>query len=190
MHKYESSAQDFTIERITRFNDEFDELWRRFSDQNRVITIKRSSAYLNWRFAQKPDQEYEIYVARHQGELVGYLICTAVKREDDFNVDLKIGVTSDFLFLDSHRAALAPLIYRAANYWLANECDCVINWVHRDSLYAPEMIGQLKKIGLVPMFGRYSIPISVRALRDDVSKEDITKEKNWFFTLAFSGRWA
>lgn len=181
---------DTTIERITQFTDEFDDLWRRFVDQNRVITIKRSSAYLNWRFTQKPNHEYEIYVARHQGELVGYLICTTVKRSDDFNVDLKIGVTSDFLFLNSHKQVLAPLIYRAATYWVNNHCDCVINWVHRDSLYAPEMIAQLKKIGLISMFGRYSIPISVRALREDVSKEDIADEKNWFFTLAFSGRWA
>ena len=188
--RVESSPADITIERITQFNNEFDDLWRRFVDQNRVITIKRSSAYLNWRFTQKPNHEYEIYVARHQGELVGYLVCTTVKRRDDFNVDLKIGVTSDFLFLNSHQAILAPLIYRAANYWLDSKCDCVINWVHRASLHAPEMIARLKKIGLVSMFGRYSIPISVRALRDDVSKEDIANEQNWFFTLAYSGRWA
>ena len=190
VERSEALPANITIERITQFSDEFDDLWRRFITQNRVITIKRSSAYLNWRFTQKPNHKYAIYAARHQGELVGYLICTTVMRKDDFNVDLKIGVTSDFLFLNSHQAVLAPLISRAANYWLDNRCDCVINWVHADSLYAPEMIAQLRKIGLVPMFGRYSIPISVRALRDDVSKQDIADENNWFFTLALSGRWA
>ena len=186
----DSPPADITIERVTHFSDEFDDLWRRFTDQNRVITIKRSSAYLNWRFTQKPNHDYEIYVARHKGQLVGYLIGTTVKRKDDFKVDLKIGVTSDYLVLNPHREVLKPLIYQAANYWVAQDCDCVINWVHRNSLYAPEMIAHLQRLGLVSMRGRYSIPISVRALRDDVSKEDIAKEKNWFFTLAFSGRWA
>ena len=181
---------DIKIEQISQFSDEFDDLWKRFAEQNRVITIKRSSAYLNWRFTQKPNHHYEIYVARQRDELVGYLICTTVKRTDDFNVDLKIGVTSDYLVLNPHREVLKPLIYRAANYWLAQDCDCVINWVHRDSLYAPEMIMQLRKLGLMSMRGRFSIPISIRALRDDVSKADIAEEKNWFFTLAFSGRWA
>ncbi|BEQ13524.1 GNAT family N-acetyltransferase [Desulfoferula mesophila] len=190
LERAESPPAGITIERMTRFTTEFDDLWRRFACQNRVITIKRSSAYLNWRFNQKPNNEYEIYAARCKGELVGYLVCTSVKRKGNFKVDLKIGVTSDFLFLNSHQEVLAPLIYRAANYWVECQCDVVINWVHRDSLYAPKMIAQLKKLGLVSMLGKYSIPISVRALRDEVSIDYIANERNWFFTLAFSGRWA
>ena len=115
---------------------------------------------------------------------------TAVRRKDDFNVDLKIGVTSDYLVLDSHRSALAPLFDRAVEDWMSRSCDCVINWIHRDSPFAKTMLQQLNRYGFITMFGKFSIPISVRALRNDVSLEDILNEKNWYFTLAFSGRWA
>jgi hypothetical protein len=183
-------ADHITIEKVEVFNGEFDTLWERFIKEKRIITIKRSSKYLNWRYSAKPDHVYDIFVARDKGGLVGYLICTTVKRQDDFNVNLRIGVTSDYLVLKGYEHLLGPLFHRAVNTWISKDCDCAINWIHPDSLLAIEMKQQLKKTGFVSMLGKYRIPISVRALRDDVSKEDMSIERNWFFTLAFSGRWA
>lgn len=179
-----------TIERIARFDESFDELWRMFVSQNRVITIKRSARYLNWRFVEKPDHDYEIYVARSGDKLVGYLITTTVQRKEDFKTDLRIGVTSDFLVLENYQYALGPLFDKAVDYWITGDCDCVINWIHPHSLYADIARRQLKRYGFVSMLGKFSIPISVRALLDDVSPSEFCNEKNWFMTLALSGRWA
>jgi len=181
---------DLTIEKVERFDESLDELWRTFITQHRVITIKRSAKYLNWRFVEKPGQSYEIHVARSDGKLVGYLITTTVQRKEDFKTDLRIGVTSDFLVLGNYQYALSPLFDKAVDYWITDDCDCVINWIHRDSLYANVIREELKRYGFVSMFGEFSIPISVRALRDDVSPSEFYDEKNWLITLALSGRWA
>lgn len=181
---------DLVIEEIERFDASFDDLWRRFAATQKLITIKRSSKYLNWRFVDKPAHAYRIHVARSGGALAGYIITTTVQRKKDFKTDLRIGVTSDFLVLDHDTHALASLFDRAVEDWISWNCDCVINWIHRDSLLADMMLDQLKRYAFVSMFGRFSIPISVRALRNEVPPEEITDERNWFFTLAFCGRWA
>jgi hypothetical protein len=178
------------IEKVERFDESLDELWRTFITQHKVITIKRSANYLNWRFVEKPDQDYGIYVARSDNKLVGYLITTTVQRKEDFHTDLRIGVTSDFLILGNYQYALRPLFMKAVDYWITDDCDCVINWIHQDSLYANAIRKELKRYGFVSMLGKFSIPISVRALRDDVLPSEFYNEKNWFITLAFSGRWA
>ena len=52
------------------------------------------------------------------------------------------------------------------------------------------MLKQLNRYGFISMLGKFSIPISIRVLRDDVPMEELVNAKNWYFTLAFSGRWA
>jgi len=180
----------YRIAETDHFDSSFDTLWQKFTGQHRLITIKRSSDYLSWRFLKNPNRRYRIFKALFGHELVGYLVTTAVRRKGDFNADLTIGVTSDYLILDSHREALAPLFDRAVQDWMSRSCDCVINWIHRESLHANIMLKQLDRYGFISMFGKFSIPISVRALRDDVAMEDLKNGKNWYLTLAFSGRWA
>ena len=64
------------LERITDIGTVSDEL-DRFWDRNRDkfgITADRNSRYLKWRIFENPNLEYDFYIARRQGDVVGYAI--------------------------------------------------------------------------------------------------------------------
>jgi len=184
------SEGDISIQETARFAGSADELWNEFSAQNRVITIKRSSEYLNWRFAQNPNRKYHKVLALSDGKPVAYMISAAINRREDFDCDLQIGVVSDFLFLKGYERALWPLFDRALKFWKSMECDCLINWVQKTSPLFRPFREQLRQLGFISMMGRFSIPISIRVLRNDVSCEEVLNERDWFITLAMCGRWA
>ena len=182
--------EKIAIEKINRFDGRADELWNRFIDQHKVITVKRSASYLNWRFVDNPNHEYDIYMALYKDAPVGYLITTAVRRKEDFNCDLLIGLISDFLLLDEHKEVLPLLFDKAVESWRRKRCDCVINWIQKEGIFSDLMLRQLRRFGFLPMMGKFSIPISVRSLNKNIPIESIIEQKNWFITLAMCGRWA
>ncbi len=182
--------KDISIEKIERFDDRADELFDRFVGRHDVITVKRSESYLNWRFVDNPNHDYDIYMALHENAPAGYIITTAVKRKEDFNCDLLIGLISDFLVLEEYKEALPLLFDKAVESWHRRRCDCVINWIQKDGILSDSMLKQLRRFGFLPMMGKFSIPISVRPLNEDMSLQGIIDQKNWFITLAMSGRWA
>jgi GNAT acetyltransferase-like protein len=56
-----------------RFGTEFDDLYER-AGPRLGISVERSSDYLNWRYADHPQDKYEVLVARRGGNLEGYLV--------------------------------------------------------------------------------------------------------------------
>jgi hypothetical protein len=55
------------------FGDWADTLWGRCCNQHRVWTV-RNKNYLNWRYVDRPDTQYEIYSAWSGQEIVGYVV--------------------------------------------------------------------------------------------------------------------
>lgn len=60
---------------VSRFDDRFDALWLRTLDRFDVIG-ERTESYLNWRFTQCPDLNYQIFTLadRVTNELLGYVV--------------------------------------------------------------------------------------------------------------------
>ena len=61
------------VERVTRFDDEFERLY----DACRVdwgLSTLRDAAYLNWRYVDNPRFDYHIFAVRAEGRLKGYAI--------------------------------------------------------------------------------------------------------------------
>jgi hypothetical protein len=74
-----SSARGLHIDEHTGpFGDEFSCLDDSLKDEQ-VIRSRRSSAHLNWRYRQDPLNQYRVLTARHQGELVAFLIFSEAK---------------------------------------------------------------------------------------------------------------
>ncbi|MEW4529448.1 MAG: GNAT family N-acetyltransferase [Maioricimonas sp. JB045] len=63
------------ITTITRFDDRFDRLWERIRDDYPVMLIKDAN-YLNWRYVDIPDVEYEILAAEQGdgGDIAGFCV--------------------------------------------------------------------------------------------------------------------
>jgi len=56
-----------------RFDEEFDDLDRDLSTAN-IVRANRSAKDLNWSYRDNPCSQFQVLVARHAGELMGYLI--------------------------------------------------------------------------------------------------------------------
>ncbi|MEQ8765987.1 MAG: GNAT family N-acetyltransferase [Planctomycetota bacterium] len=74
---------DIELRNVTRFGEEVEDLWAAWRDRLTVAT-ERTSAYLNWRFADCPDTHYELIEARDaRGDLRGFIVLRAGGLHDD-----------------------------------------------------------------------------------------------------------
>ncbi len=60
------------VEITERADDRFDELWRRSVDRY-PIAGERTSAYLNWRYADHATNRYRFFCLLREGQLIGYI---------------------------------------------------------------------------------------------------------------------
>lgn len=60
----------FRTEITQRADHRFDELWERARPH--LITSEKSSAYMNWRYAEHPTDPHQFCLVLHKGELIGY----------------------------------------------------------------------------------------------------------------------
>jgi hypothetical protein len=69
-------ARDVLVEEVARFPSEVERVFLGFAE-GRAAVLVRDQAYLDWRYADRPDARFERGLARRAGEIVGY----AVQRE-------------------------------------------------------------------------------------------------------------
>ena len=178
-----------TISEIERFDERFDALWNEFAARERVISLKRTASYLNWRFTENPHRRYRILTAEAGGRLVGYLVAAVIGRPD-LGISLKIGVTADVLVLPGHEAAYSALLRSGMRGWLSDGADVIITWVHERGRHAPPLLDALKQYGYLSMRRQFEIPVLARPLGTTVDEAALCDESNWHLTLAFAGKWA
>jgi predicted N-acetyltransferase YhbS len=178
----------YEIVRIERFDRGFDEMWQELTASRRIVSIRRSSAFLNWRYIEMPYRRYDVFAALSAGRKVAYL-CAAVVTREDMDLRLKVGVVSDFLVLPGHEAALPSLVRRAAEAWRTGDADVAIAWVHRDGTFSGGLVAELKRWGLVSTRGRYDIPFLVRTLGGKIDEGTFYDVASWHVTQAFGGAW-
>ncbi len=71
-YKMDEIPPELTVERVDDFTDEFDDFWENL--RNRIsIGVVRDREYLQWRFVDKPEFDYEILALRGD-ELLGFVV--------------------------------------------------------------------------------------------------------------------
>jgi GNAT superfamily N-acetyltransferase len=95
------------VERLTEFGPEFDALWGSTKGSYGNIIV-RDRAFLDWRFVRPPTRHYEIFAARGNGRLLGYLVSTTTNVQG-----LKWAMIMDLFVADSREGhATASLLVR------------------------------------------------------------------------------
>lgn len=186
--EYARRSDPFSIEPISRFDERFDRLFAEFVKGGDIITIKRSSQFLNWRYIDNPYRSYGVWAAVEDGRVVGYFVAATVTRED-MGLEVLVGVNSDFLVLPGYEAALPSFLSRAVEYWRKTNADLAISWVHRDGVYSRALVPELKKCGFISTRGRYDIPVFVRTLGDQIKTDRLYDIDQWHVTQVFGGAW-
>jgi N-acetylglutamate synthase-like GNAT family acetyltransferase len=134
-----STPAEINITRVTSFDDRFDAFWED-AGLERNMTV-RNKKYLTWRYIDKPDAKYVIYVAEKDGAILGYTVLGWKKYRQ-----FKIGVIVDVLTLHHTKESVLALISKANEHFQEERADAVICNM-QDRLY----YGFVRKMGFFPL---------------------------------------
>lgn len=156
---YLKCPDDLGTEILTSFDERFDNLWTRASNQFSIIG-ERNSTYLNWRFASSPHGNYRIFILskRKNDELLGYIvfrICEdGVYIDDLLAIDMEARLDlllSEFLRFQKRKGIqfvsisfMGSQIFveklQKFGFSIRSEDDKVIIYVPSDSEYSPYLL--------------------------------------------------
>lgn len=165
-----SSLRDtgMVVEQIQSFDEDIDDFWQKASVIKPIMVV-RDRKFLNWRYVEKPGNEYTIFVARKRREIVGYIV---VKLE---YADLLRGVIVDLLTLPGEDIVTGALINRARSYLQESGADIISCLMLPDVPY----YRHLKKMGF--MRRRSGIQLNVRIFDPGLPPEFVHNPANWYY---------
>lgn len=81
-----------SLERVTEFPRELDIAADQYSDHIGSMMIRRTSNYMNWRYAARPESAYQLFVVRRGRDIVG-----AVVTSHGVRARIKVGMIVDLV---------------------------------------------------------------------------------------------
>ena len=165
-----SSTEDniIDINQIFTFEKSINEFWRKASVQKQIMVV-RDMEYLNWRYFEKPGEDYKIFVAKKEVDIMGYMVLKLGK------IDPTRGLIIDLLTLPDDNIVIETLISKAIAYFKENGILIISCFMLPDTQYYPI----LKKLGFIRRNSDLHFDIDI--YNQSVSKEFVTNPQNWYF---------
>jgi GNAT superfamily N-acetyltransferase len=136
-HTSTSPRGHLTIEPVSRFDESIDAFWEKVCHSFKII-VRRDQAYLNWRYADKPQSPYTIYVAVEGGEILGYCVLTK-KHWQNLRCwqNLSLGLIVDILGSCDRRDVVGHLIDKAVRHFEEQDVHGITCMISEKHPYAP-----------------------------------------------------
>jgi len=169
----------YTLNEVAIFPVEVNELWKQFSEKIKVAVV-RDKAYLDWRYIQKPNEDYKIVHCYDKDEVyLGFVIYSVKEKHNG-----KIGYIMELIYNLDNPEVGKTLLKFAINKIKQNNADCILAWCFRHSpnyniyknMFFINMPEKLRPIEL--HFG-------VRSLKDNI-KGITNNRENWFISYSDS----
>lgn len=165
------------IEAREHFGPEFDSFWRHSMSQAKIMQ-KRDAQFLNWRFKQRPNQDYQIVAALRNRELLGYIVTRKVNISHR-----RVGIIMDHIVLPGRMDVFRSLLSHALDGFKQAGLDlscvaCMKNNIYYKALRAegffrlPSRLNPRKLI----LVGRVN--------QDTPAKGIFLDKRNWFLSFA------
>lgn len=164
--------EGITINEIHFFDERFDRLWDKASKNHKIIAT-RDAEYLNWRYTKEPGQQYVIFAAQKNNEILGYIILKPLGDNDK-----KTGILID-LFGIQDKVVTKALALRAVQYFIsegADKLECYLS----DKYYE----GLLKSVGFIKKPDRpKAANVLIAKSYSPTTKNDVFgNPRHWFIT--------
>jgi hypothetical protein len=162
------------IREIKEIDERFDFLWEQASSLHKIMMV-RDRAYLKWRYIEKSDADYIIYVSEDRDKLLGYIVLRNVEDKG-----LQIGWIADILTSSKSSPASMDLLAKAVQYFKNIGIDVVL-CVMPPKAY---LINSLRKHIFFPIsrFRKKIDAIRIRLLKPEYSDSVIYNPDNWYLT--------
>jgi GNAT superfamily N-acetyltransferase len=163
---------DIQIKRVERFPEDVDRICRVYNRTFKNMAA-RSVQYLNWRFCDRPDRSYQIFLAYRSNEICGYCVIGHTERDQ-----IKIGLIMDIFTDPGDVSTLKLLIYHLLNE-MENAGEALASCLLQPS---SPILKTLKKFGFVFPLTRFP-PFILRVNSDNIKLSDINKLDDWHITF-------
>ena len=164
------------VREVDSFDDRFDTLWEEISGQY-SIQLVRDRAFLEWRFAQRPDTDYTILAAEGEGaRLRGYAVLSSGEM-----FGLRVGFILDLAAAGNDAAS--ALVRHALQGFREQNVDaagCLMlphTWQYKVLRRAGFVVAPKRVIHKEFYFG---VQVKASALPDEL----VNRRESWFLTLA------
>ena len=166
-----SKFKSLSIIRVPVFDTRIDEFWHDVAHDYGIIVV-RDRQYLNWRFVERPDRKYQIYLAMQAGKIRGYISLSSQEW-----AGLRFGNIVDLLVGRGDRESLDALLVKAVKELELSGVDLITCYISPyDAFYQKA----LKKNGF--LFKTIKGKVIAYSNSTEVSKEELMNAKNWFLT--------
>ena len=166
------------IKSISSFEEDYNILWEKAGSKIK-IGVNRDAKYMNWRYSEKPGENYLQYGLYKNGNLNGVAIFTLKNKHGG-----KIGYLMELLFDPEEETAGKQLLDFSSKILEQNKADLILAWCfphsfnyfcHRKSGFYPfpEKL-RPQKLGMITK--------SLNSKHAD----DIYNVKNWYFSYSDS----
>ena len=106
-----SPGRNYSIREVSKFDESFDDLWRRVSERY-PCAVARGSSFLEWQFMRQPGKKFDV-LGLYEGErLVGYAVLF-FRKPERANAPPKAAVT-DICYDSSRPAEIIDELLKAA----------------------------------------------------------------------------
>ena len=119
-----STGGGVTVDSISRFGDETDDLWAR-ALSGYDFAVVRESSYLNWRFSDCPTP-YKMWCARRNGKIAGFLVASA-------SLAAPVGAIIDIFGESNDVEAVRELLATGMNSLLSSGVRLISTWTLQKS---------------------------------------------------------
>ncbi len=170
-------AENEQLMEIEKFSKESDVLWEKFSS-NFQISIQRNANYLNWRFVEKPYENYKRYGFYRDGNLLGFIVFINKAKHSG-----NIGYVMELIVLPNETEAGKKLLQLALNDFIKNKVDVILSWCFH---FSPNF-------KLYKSKGFYDLPEKLKPIElhfgyanFNSDEAVIGKRENWYLSYADS----
>ncbi|PTM08488.1 MAG: hypothetical protein DA407_07940 [Bacteroidetes bacterium] len=170
---------NYLLKAENHFPDEVNKIWEIFSS-NIEVAVVRDKAYLDWRYIQKPNEDYKILHCWDKKETYLGFVIYAVKEKHNGS----IGYIMELMYDLKQPKSGEHLLSYAVDNMKKEGADCILSWCLEHSpnyniykkeffLYMPEKIRPIE------------LHFGVRSLQKS-NEEIIGDRKNWYISYSDS----
>lgn len=164
---------DVVITRIYAFDERFDRLWSRVSEQFNIMVI-RNSDYLNWRY-RVPGKQYLIYTAEKNDEVSGYIVLRIKAKRN-----MKASVVFDMIA--ESEDIMYHLVLKAIESSRLAGADCIVYSLIANRAYH----SILKRAGFISIPFNHAGHFCLRQISKEIPVTLLRDPGNWFVQVGDS----
>ncbi len=171
-------ANNIYIKVLDSFGEDYDLVWQKVSE-GIGLSVDRSAAYMNWRYVQKPGEQYSKCGVFIDGLLKGIIIFTIKNKHDG-----RIGYIMELIYDDTVQQAGDLLLKYAAQIFKKEKIDAALAWCFPHS-FNYKSFRRSGYFNLPEKFRPQHLFFGVRSFNESNNKL-IEHPENWYISYSDS----